>query len=202
MAEVIRVWGEGRTALRRPEGEPIDVPEDYEEIEPGDPFVTRHVKKLAERVFLRMKKTSRRWPSAVVGILAPRAIVAQVQAEAQATRDRRAAKNAVAQERRKKKEERDNASRVERLRALLPGMPADDAQAIVQRAFEVGSGRVGRSSRLDDERKLINATKAHIRHAYTDYDLLMLEGWSREDAREHVHGAVAEIFLTWQSPAT
>ena len=56
MCQEIRVWGEGKAGLWRPEGPPVDIPRNFDEITPGDAFVTRKVKKLSETVFLRMAK--------------------------------------------------------------------------------------------------------------------------------------------------
>ena len=132
-----------------------------------------------------------------MGILAPRKIITKVQAEAEATKAKRAAKNAVAREYRRKKEEEANEKHVETLRELLPGIPEADAKAIVNHAFTVGSGRVGRTSQLDVESKLIAATKAHIRHVYTEYDDLLVSLGDREMARDEVRDEVRKIFDSW-----
>ena len=72
-----------------------------------------------------------------------------------------------------------------------------NARIIIDSAFEVGSGRVGRSRRIDIDGKLRLATIAHIRHNHTDYDDL-LTGFGREEAREYVVDKIARIVRGWE----
>jgi hypothetical protein len=200
MTTEIKVWGKGCTGLWSP-GRLIDIPDDYIEIKPGDAYVTRHVKLRSAVIYLRMKKSKRRQISELVGILAPRNVIEEVLADAEQSKSARQAHNAKSAVYRTKKETALNQERVEMLRAMLPSIPEDDAESIVEHAFEVGSGRVGRTSALDDKEKLHAATIAHIRHRYTDYDEIMNGGMDRDTARECVAGDIQRVHAKWASPA-
>jgi hypothetical protein len=83
---------------------------------------------------------------------------------------------------------------------MYPGCPEDEAEDIVDHAFEVGSGRVGRTSDLDLVDKIRLAVVAHVRHTHTDYDELLQEIYDREYAREVTAGAIAAKLKTWEEP--
>jgi hypothetical protein len=71
---------------------------------------------------------------------------------------------------------------------------ADTAKSIAEHACLKHSGRVGRSAaakKLDDSAVRL-AVVAHVRHAETNYDELLMEGWERFDAR----GMVKPTFHT------
>ena len=201
MSIEIKVWGKGRKRLWTP-GEFVDIPDDYTEIKPGDAYVTRRVKLRSEVVYLRMKRSKRRQISKLASILAPWYIVDEVLADAEQTKSSRRAQNAKAAVYRTKKEAALNQQRVELLRAILPAIPADDAQSIVEHAYEIGSGRVGRTSALDDEEKLHAATIAHIRHCHTEYESLLNGGMERDAARERVAGDIQTFYAKWSSVAS
>ncbi len=61
------------------------------------------------------------------------------------------------------------------------------------------SGRVGRSStaKAQDAEAVKLAVIAHIRHAETDYDILLAKGYERYDAREKVRQQVEEVLGKW-----
>ena len=42
------------------------------------------------------------------------------------------------------------------------------------------------------------AVIAHVRHAYTDYDTLLVGGWDRHEARAEVRGKVDEKLGKWR----
>src|SRR4051812_44923284 len=92
-AEVIKVWGEGTNGLWSL-GRTIDIPEGYAEIPPGDPYLTRKVKELAEVVYMRMKRRKGLGLSVAVGYLAPEPFVREALSEAERTRGQRERENA------------------------------------------------------------------------------------------------------------
>ena len=198
MAEEIKVWGEGTKGLWSP-GKSIDVPDGYIEIPTGDPFITRKIKQLAEVVYIRMERRKRLGLSVVVGLLAPEAVVREAISEADRTRDERERKKARSQIHRKRQEEKKQVGMIERINVMFPRLPEGEAEGIVSHAFEVGSGRVGRTSKVADDRKIDLAVRAHIRHAHTNYDSLLAAGWDRELARDRVCGEVERIYNEWRS---
>lgn len=97
---------------------------------------------------------------------------------------------------------------LERDRRLLlesfPGVPSIDADQIMKHGFEKGSGRVGRTTIIDEDTKFELAVTAHIRHKFTDYDSYwkqMKAGTqpilSKERARSRVHYQVQSIAASW-----
>lgn len=201
MAIEVKVWGEGRTALWS-FGNSVDIPGDFVEIKPGDAYVTRHVKLRSEVVYCRMKKSKRLGFSKLIGILAPPEIVEEVLADAKQTKRQREAQKNLAAIHRNRRETELNRQRVAMLKQMLPGIPEGEADAVVERAFEVGSGRVGRTSALSDEEKLHAATIAHIRHCHTDYESMLGDGIEREEARQCVAGKIQRVYGDWESLQT
>ncbi|KAI9002906.1 hypothetical protein DFJ74DRAFT_695308 [Hyaloraphidium curvatum] len=97
---------------------------------------------------------------------------------------------------------------------LFPSIPADDRQAILDRAFEKGSGRIGRKAGFSMDEKILLASRAHIRYQHTDFeDVLerikdgyrnMGERWDRhevyDEAVAEVDGEVDEVVRLWRAP--
>lgn len=125
-----------------------------------------------------------------LGIRVPAEIYRQIVESELQTRDRRAA---VVQK-------RDDAG----LRAfelevgrLFPKAPAAAAASIAKHTLVKRSKRVGRTGAIDIDKKVRLAVTAHIRHRYTDYDALLKQGTSREDARSKIWGAIVEVADKW-----
>ena len=86
-----------------------------------------------------------------------------------------------------------------RIGDLFPGCPRNAQQAIAEHACQKYSGRVGRSAAAKDlDAKAVElAVRAHIRHAHTPYDLLLVRGTARCDARAEVAPLVEECLERW-----
>jgi hypothetical protein len=206
---IIQVWGEGRDALWTPGG-PVRVPHSYDYLPAGDTHLTRAVKKAigGDRLFVVMKRVSKRYPPKRAGMWAPGSVIA---AERQRLADLRTDEHKERLvERRKRQQEREIAVFCTSIRQRFPGCPAEEAREIAEHTCEVGSGRVGRSSVADDPVRA--AAVAHIRHKHTEYDELLdtcIEGWmgfddrqmARDYARKKVRGQIDEILLAWEAPA-
>jgi len=63
------------------------------------------------------------------------------------------------------------------------------------------SGRIGRTASAKDleEKAVLLAVIAHIRHIETPYDRLLAMGYDRRDARSRVEARVDEIISSWGS---
>ncbi len=197
MAEEISVWGEGTEGLWS-FGKSITIPDGYVEFETGDAYLTRKVKQMANRVFIRMKRHKRLKVSRPVGILAPADVVVAAREEAAQTAEARQKKRAAGAASRQRKEAKTRNTVKQRMLELYPMMPSDEAEEITEHAFEVGSGRVGRSSMVELDGKIELAVRAHVRHSHTDYDRLMDEGWDREDARDEVRSEIGKVIEKWR----
>jgi hypothetical protein len=82
-----------------------------------------------------------------------------------------------------------------------PGCPSHTAKSIAQHACLKHSGRVGRSAaakKLDDSAVRLAVT-AHVRHAETNYDELLMDGWGRFDARDMVKDRLNSVLSKWRT---
>jgi len=89
-----------------------------------------------------------------------------------------------------------------RMRELFPRCPSGREVAIAEHACLKYSGRVGRSAAAKslDENAVRIAVIAHIRHAETKYDELLMRGYERWNARAQVEEVVRRIFTKWEAP--
>jgi hypothetical protein len=83
---------------------------------------------------------------------------------------------------------------------LFPNCPAGREQIIAEHACQKYSGRVGRSAGAKslDEKSILLAVVAHIRHAETNYDELLSMGRERWEARHEVAGEIDRILARWK----
>ena len=197
MAEEIRVWGSGTKGLWS-FGATIDIPDGFVEVPIGNAFITRKIKQQAELVYIRMVKATRTRPSTPVAILAPKELVEQVHAEERRTWEQRNSRRQKERQYRADKESQRQAGLLEEIRSQFPAMPESVAETIVAHAFAVGSGRVGRTSLLDDRRKIELAVRAHIRHCETDYEELLASGAERDWASLSVQEEIEQIYRVWR----
>lgn len=87
-----------------------------------------------------------------------------------------------------------------RIREVYPHCPVGREVIIAEHACRKYSGRVGRSSvaKALDEEAVRLAVTAHVRHAETPYDELLLRLFDRSEARRRVRDAVSEVLLRWE----
>ena len=79
------------------------------------------------------------------------------------------------------------------LTALVPLAPYSDAEAIRQAAAD----RHFRT--LPPTISVWLATVAHVRHAHTEYDRLLAEGYDRDAARFFVTDAINAVLTRWRA---
>ncbi|MBW1677189.1 MAG: DUF2293 domain-containing protein [Deltaproteobacteria bacterium] len=89
-----------------------------------------------------------------------------------------------------------------RVRELFPRCPSGKEVAIAEHACLKYSGRIGRSAAAKslDENAVRIAVVAHIRHAETQYDELLVTGCERWDARAQVEEVVRRVLTKWEAP--
>ena len=87
----------------------------------------------------------------------------------------------------------------EEVRRRYPGCPAGRERAIAEHACRKYSDRIGRTAAAKslDSAAIDLAVLAHIRHAETEYDLLLARGTDRHEARSRVAGLVDAIVGRW-----
>jgi hypothetical protein len=167
----------------------------------GDAALTRRAKKHSRlwAVVLKWSRSRERYERQ--GLLVEEQALAKAEEECLAddvVRQRRRERDAST------REELDRqyvAQFAQRIRELFSGCPAGAELTIARHACRRHSGRVGRTAaaRELDEQALRLAVVAHIRHAHTSYDNLLLRGHDRADAREQVRGEVSRIMDVWAS---
>jgi hypothetical protein len=83
---------------------------------------------------------------------------------------------------------------------LFPGCQTGEVEAIAEHTAVRGRGRVGRSEagRNPDEKALILAVGASVRHNHTPYDALLASGVDCAEARLQIAGKVEEILARWR----
>jgi hypothetical protein len=139
-----------------------------------------------------------------VAYFAPRAVVeAGRRAEATTEAERKSKQKAAAARRAKQHKQMVKGIAAE-IEARYPCIPAGEADEIADHAFEVGSGRVGRTSALDLDEKIDLAVIAHIRHCHTEYDELLwnpggslfgdndLRAWARDQVKPEIDRILRE----------
>ena len=89
----------------------------------------------------------------------------------------------------------------ERILALYPHCPAEEAGAIATHTAARGSGRVGRTEagRALEQEAIRLAVIAAVRHRHTGYDELLMKGVERTDARESVWPRIEAVLGEWAS---
>lgn len=98
-----------------------------------------------------------------LGLHCPAEIYEAVRDDAAATAEKR--ERAVAL-----KDHRDQEQAKALLLQFFPQIPQNSLNTVLEHGFLKGSGRVGRSTKLDEEVKTRLAVIAHIRHNFTKYD--------------------------------
>ena len=98
-------------------------------------------------------------------------------------------------------EDEDHASAfADRIGELYPACPPEERIRIARHTCRRSSGRVGRSAaaRQLEDSAIDLAVRAHVRHAHSRYDELLVEGVDRLDARAEVAADVDVVLEAWR----
>lgn len=168
----------------------------------GDATLTRRAKKAStlSAVVVRFARARKRYERQ--GILVEREALEAAEQSCLDDEEVRARRRERDHERRTDQDEQF----VRQLRAevlrLFPGCPIARAKAIAAWTGLRGSGRVGRSAagRVLDPQAVERAVVASVRHQDTGYDILLMGGVPRAQAREQVQADVRAVLDRWRSP--
>ncbi|WP_209262614.1 DUF2293 domain-containing protein [Thiorhodococcus minor] len=169
----------------------------------GDAALTRRTRKHSRLSAVVLKWSRARQRYERQGLLVEDKALTQAELECAADAKTRAARREQAAERRAELDQAYIERFASRARELYPGCPEGREQEIAEHACRKYSGRVGRSAAakaLDDD-ALRLAVMAHIRHAETPYDDLLVRGVERGEARERVSNQAAAVLEEWQRGA-
>jgi hypothetical protein len=166
----------------------------------GDAALTRRARKRSRlsAVVLKWSRARKRYERQ--GLLVEEDALEQAEQECTADAATREARRARVAERRAELDDRYVVRFAERVRELYPGCPQGRETQIAEHACRKYSGRVGRSAAAKDldEQAVRLAVVAHVRHAETEYDALLVGGWDRQEARAHVNEAVSAVVGAWR----
>ncbi|MCJ1377804.1 hypothetical protein MMC17_000900 [Xylographa soralifera] len=176
------------------------LPRGYVFVPKGDVYITRHCRTLTGELGQTLYIVYDDATCERLGLRCPTKVFEEVNADAVASAPGR--RDAV-----QAKDLRDDKKSRAAIRRLFPCMPIDSAENILEHGFQKGSGRVGRTTTLDEDRKVKLAVEAHIRHNFTPYEKLLRESKDgdvaddrrRERARAIIRPQVLEILAQWSS---
>jgi hypothetical protein len=170
----------------------------------GDAALTRRARKYATLAAVVLKWARARKRYERQGLLVEARALEQAEKDCLAdseSRLRRRAREAI----RRESLDREYTKRFAlRVYELFPGCPTGRDAVIAEHACLKCSGRIGRTAwakRLDEEAVRL-AVVAHIRHAETPYDELLMMGHDRWEARDIVTDKVDRILAQWESPTS
>ncbi|POS74438.1 hypothetical protein DHEL01_v207161 [Diaporthe helianthi] len=165
------------------------LPSGYAFVPKGNVYITTNCRKLTQQrgrsVLTVIDEKNRQ-----IGIGVPKDIYLVVQFKDTETRDDRAANVVKRDEGIAKGFEKD-------IMREFPNIPSNSLRNVLKIALEKGKGKVGRTGKLDMQRKVHLAVRAHIRHCETDYDKLLRSGVAREDARQRIEAKIQEVCRAW-----
>lgn len=166
----------------------------------GDAALTRRAKSKSglSAVVLRWSRSRKRYERQ--GVLLEETALEQAEAECLADaelRERRKVREADKRQTIDRAYVKEYATRV---RLLYPHMPSGLEAKIAEHACLKYSGRVGRSDKAKkfDPEAITLSVVAHIRHAETDYDELLMRGVDRRDARGIIKDRIDQILEKWR----
>jgi hypothetical protein len=167
----------------------------------GDAALTRRSRKHSTlvAVVLRWSRARKRYERQ--GLLVEEAALEQAEQECLADADARARRREREAVRRAELDRQYVERFAARVRELYPGCPPRRATDIAEHACLKYSGRVGRSAAAKDlDADAVRlAVNAHVRHAETNYDTLLTQGFDRWDARAQVGEDVDRVLTQWEA---
>lgn len=166
----------------------------------GDAALTRLAGKYSTLLAVVLKWSRARKHYERQGLLVEEAALQRAEQECLTDEDVRARRNERASDRRMELDQEYVSSFAKRVRELFPNCPAGREQIIAEHACQKYSGRVGRSAQAKnlDEKSILLAVIAHIRHAETNYDELLMQGMDRSSARDEVKDVIGMVLENWK----
>lgn len=206
--ETLHVYESRDGGWWNPDHGDVQIPAGWDLLPRGNAFLTRTVKELGPYWFAWQPRSRQRHHRRAIGVFAPAANIQASRLQADRTAGQRAYRRAQSARQRERDETRYRQQFAEAVVVFLnfapehAGLARQIADETAERASQIGSGRVGRTSKLTLAEKAELAVRAHIRHRYTDYenDLLGIDPFGDDEAvyRDVRHQAHCQVddFLT------
>ncbi len=164
------------------------MPKGYRFLHKGNRYKTLHGRKLTREsgnllyVVVEDKKN--------IGLRVPISVYKQVQTQATETLPARRAAT-------EKRDATDIAKVATEIALQFPKMPETEKDLVLKHGFRKHSGRVGRTSTISLDKKVVLAVTAHVRHKHTSYDALLKDGKDQKTARELTRKAIESKMCEW-----
>ena len=166
----------------------------------GDAALTRRARKHSglHAIVLKWSRARKRYERQ--GVLVEEGALAKAEEECLKDADLRQRRREREAERRAELDQEFVRRFAEGILQRFPGIPSGRAEGIAEHACRKYSGRVGRSAAAKDlEQEAIDlAVRAHVRHAETEYDELLLRGYDRSLARAEVEDRIRDVLEQWR----
>ena len=170
----------------------------------GDTALTRRARKHSSlaAVVVRFNRARKRYERQ--GLLVVEGALVKAEEECTADAPARAAARDRAAQIRQEEDQEFVADLGRAIAQRYPGCPAAEARRIAEHTGRRSSGRVGRSAagRALEPSAVDLAVVAHIRHAHTNYDQLLMRGTERLDARALVRERIQRVLAGWSGAST
>ena len=167
----------------------------------GNTALTRRATKSStlRAVVVRFSRSRKRYERQ--GVLVEEPALERAEQECLADAEARALARERADERRAELDQQYVMAFAQHIGERFPACPATEQRAIAEHACRKYTGRIGRSAAAKrfDADAVDLAVRAHVRHAHTRYDELLIQGWSRGDARAEVESRVEEVLQGWEA---
>lgn len=167
----------------------------------GDAAITRRSTKYSKlwAVVVQWSRSRNRYERQ--GILAEPEAIERALAESEADSEERARRREREAARRENLDRKYLAEFAQAIREQFPRIPSGADIKIAEHACLKHSGRVGRSAAAKsfEPDAVFLAVRAHVRHAYTDYDELLFKHDDRQLARERVRERVETVLEEWRA---
>ncbi|KKP00331.1 hypothetical protein THAR02_07571 [Trichoderma harzianum] len=170
------------------------MPKGYGFLKKGNTFMTALCRKKTHAARKKLYVVTKRGKQE--GLRAPKWILKEVRKEEEKTREKR---RGAVQRRDAATEDAFEAATLK----LFPDIPKQDLTTILKRTLRKRSGRVGRTGKLDLNKKAYLAVQAHARHCHTDYDrILARASQNRDAARRAIRDKVSKLLVEWGGDPT
>jgi hypothetical protein len=167
----------------------------------GDTALTRRATKYSTlwAVVVRFSRSRKRYERQ--GVLVEEAALERAEQECLADAEARELARERAAERRAGLDEEYVKAFADHIGEIYSSCPPREQRAIAEHACRKYSGRIGRSAAGKRfEADAVNlALRAHVRHAHTRYDELLIQGWGQGEARAEVESKVDEVLRRWEA---
>ncbi len=166
----------------------------------GDAAITRRSTKYSKLWAIVVEWSRSRKRNERQGVLAEPEAIERALAESEADSEERAKRREREAVRRESLDRKYVTEFAQAIREQFPSVPSGADLKIAEHACLKHSGRIGRSAAAKEFEPdaVFLAVRAHVRHAYTDYDELLFKYDDRHLARERVKEKIEAILDEWR----